>query len=382
MIRYASLILCVAVMALLAIGLIMLSSISNWRGNIEEPYFFLHRQAEMVAAGIFLAVIVSRLQSSVIRKYTPWVLGICCIALALCYIPGVGVSEYGAARWIKMPGLGRVQPSEPAKLITILMLVTWFARWQTETHRFWRGFVLPGCIVGLPVLLIAGETDVGSALSLSLAISLVMFCAGTRLLFLIPCALLAMGAAGYYLKSNDTRRERIEAWLDLESPEHQKNKGYQQYQGLLAFGNGGAEGTGLGNGYAKFGALTFCESDFILPAIGEELGLRGTLGIVLCFVVIAVAGTAIAISAVDVFDRLLAIGLTCLLVIPSMQNIGVTTAALPNDGLPLPFVSYGGTNMVSLLMVVGLLCGIHRRSRIHEVKEAPMAAMKSYAVRL
>ena len=140
----------------------------------------------------------------------------------------------------------------------------------------------------------------------------------------------------------------------------------QQWRSLLAFSNGGVDGLGLGNGAEKHGYLPFAHTDFIFPIIGEELGLWFTLGTVLCFVIIAVYGIGVAIYANDMFGRLLAIGLTCLIVVPSMMNIGVTTGLLPNTGLPLPFVSYGGTNLVFTLVAIGLLISIHRRSKFDD----------------
>jgi cell division protein FtsW len=151
---------------------------------------------------------------------------------------------------------------------------------------------------------------------------------------------------------------------------------------LLAFGNGGPMGVGLGNGSEKFGTLTFAHIDFIFPVVGEELGLPFTLGTVLCYVLIAVSGCSIAVQASNLFDRCLALGLTCVVVVPAMVNIAVTTAVLPNDGLPLPFVSFGGTSLVFSLGAIGLLCGIHRRSSVTDERPLPVAGVKSYAVKL
>ena len=139
---------------------------------------------------------------------------------------------------------------------------------------------------------------------------------------------------------------------------------------------------GLGNGVEKFGTLTFAHIDFIFPVVGEELGLPFTLGVVLCYVLIAVAGCGIALQAKNVFNRCLALGLTCMIVVPAIQNIAVTTALLPNDGLPLPFVSYGGTSLVFSLAAVGMLVGIHRRSHARVSQEFPLTGQTRLAVRL
>lgn len=379
--RSASVSLCAAVSALIALGLVMLASTGAWAKSAPTPYSFVTGQAIFAVVGLIGAIIASRLDPILMRKVWPVALFIVCILLALCFVPGIKREEWGASRWIHLPIIGRFQPSELAKVVVILVLAGWFARWQTETHTFLRGFLLPGLLVAIPVGLIAVETDIGSALALSVAIAAVLFCVGTRLLYLVPTALIGIAGAAAYVRMDPVRWTRIEAWLDLEA--HQLGKGQQQWRALLAFGNGGPSGVGLGNGSEKFGTLTFAYSDFIFPIVGEELGLAFTLGTVLCFVVIAVCGCSIAARASSVFDRCLAVGLTAVVVVPAMVNIAVTTAVMPNDGLPLPFVSHGGTNLLISLGAVGLLCGIHRRSHLvpHE-KTLPAVGSRVYAVKL
>ena len=237
-------------------------------------------------------------------------------------------------------------------------------------------------IAGVPILLIAGETDIGSALSLSVVVGVILFCVGSRLLYTVPVALVLMAAAGWYISHDANRWSRIEAWLHLEDPVYQLGFGMQQWRALLALGNGGPWGVGLGNGVEKFGTLTFAHIDFIFPVVGEELGLPFTLGAVLCYVLIAVAGCGIALQAHNVFNRCVALGLTCMIVVPAIQNIAVTTAMLPNDGLPLPFVSFGGTSLVFSLAAVGMLVGIHRRSHACAPQEFPLTRQTRLAVRL
>lgn len=378
--RSASIILCTAVAALVVLGLVMLTSTSAWVKNVEYEYKLLVRQGVMVVVGLIGACVASRVNPMWMRKAWPVALAVTCVLLALCFVPGFAKPEFGANRWIQIPLLGQFQPSELAKIVIVIAMAAWFARWQTETGTFWRGFVIPGVIIAIPIGLIAIETDVGSALSLSVTAGAIFFCVGTRLFYLVPTALAGIGGAVWFVHSNDNRWSRIVAWLDLE--QHQLGKGMQQWRALLAFGNGGPDGVGLGNGSEKFGTLTFAYSDFIFPVVGEELGLPFTLGTVLCYVVIAVCGCSIAMQASTIFDRCMAIGLTCIVVVPAMVNIAVTTAAFPNDGLPLPFVSFGGTSLLISLGAIGLLCGIHRRSRPVEYRPLPVAGMRSYAVKL
>jgi cell division protein FtsW len=380
MFRHASILLCLAVAALVALGLVMLASTSVWVKGIDESYLFVRKQTTMVVVGLILAIAAAFVPGEWLRKMAPWMwlgsLGL----LVLCFVPGIGVEIYGSKRWIQVPLIGQFQPSELAKAVTVIALAAWFARWQTEVPTFIRGFIIPGAIAGAPILAIAAETDVGSALALSVATGAILYTVGTRLIFIVPTALSVISVAAVYIYNNENRWSRIQAWLDLEG--HQLGKGMQQWRALLALGNGGPWGAGLGNGVEKFSTLTFAHIDFIFPVIGEELGLPFTLGVVICYVLIAVSGTAIAVQATNVFSRCLALGLTAMIVVPAMVNIGVTTAVLPNDGLPLPFVSYGGTSLVFSLAAVGLLVGIHRNSHAASKQEFPLTRETRLAVRL
>jgi len=382
MTRHCSTILCAAVAALVALGLIMLTSTGAWVKGVEAPYHFLTRQTLFVVTGLIAAILAARLPVEKFRRLAPWMFVVACVLLILCFVPGVRVEIFGSKRWIQVPGLPQFQPSELAKIVLVVCLSAWFARWQTEVHTFWRGFVIPGMIAGVPIVLIACETDVGTALSLSVAVGAILFCVGTRLVYAVPTAVAVISAAAWYIYQDENRWGRIVAWRDLDNPIHQLDRGMQQWRALLALGNGGPWGVGLGNGVEKFGTLTFAHIDFIFPVVGEELGLPVTLGVVLCYVLIAVAGCGIALQANSVFNRCLALGLTCVIVVPAIQNIAVTTAMLPNDGLPLPFVSYGGTSLVFSLAAVGILVGIHRQSHARVTQEFPLTRQTRLAVRL
>ena len=382
MARYLNIALCMAVATLVVLGLVMLASTSAWVKGVEDPYYFFVRQSWMAVAGVIGAMLLAVLDPSHLRRFWPWLLLAGCLLLALCYVPGVAADLNGERRWINFPVVNRFQPSEVAKAITMIALAGWFARWQTEIPTFFKGFVVPSILLGIPLCLILFETDMGTAVGLGAAGFAVLFTAGVRLIYLVPTVLTGCTAFYFLVRSNENRWTRIEAWLNLEDPFHQMNKGLQQWRALLAFGNGGVKGQGLGNGFEKFGHMPYAHTDFIFPNIGEELGLWGTLATVLCYVVIAVAGIGVAMYSRNVFNRCLAIGLTAVIVVPAMINIAVTTAVLPNTGLPLPFVSYGGTNLVFTLASVGLLCGIHRRSRLEVKPDRSFSIEKTYEVRL
>lgn len=382
MIRHCSTILCAAVAALVALGLIMLTSTGAWVSGVEAPYHFVGKQALYVLVGLVGAAVLARWPLERLRKLAPWIFGLTCVLLILCYVPGIKVEIYGSKRWIHLPGMPQFQPSELAKIVVVLCLGAWFARWQTEIHTFWRGFVLPGLIAGVPILLIAAEVDLGTALALAVTVSAIMFCVGTRLLFAMPAAASVLCGAAWYVSHNANRMGRIQAWLHLDDPSYQIDRGMQQWRSLLALGNGGPWGMGLGNGVEKFGTLTFAHIDFIFPVVGEELGLPATLGAILCYVLIAVAGCGIALESNTVFNRCCALGLTTVIVAPALINIAVATALIPNTGLPLPFISFGGTSLVLSLCAVGILIGIHRRSHARPAEEFPLTRQTRLAVRL
>ncbi len=373
--------LSLAVIALVTLGLVMLTSTGVGSAKAED-YHLVKKQGLFIMLGLLGALVISNVDYRRLRPFwIPALVG-SCLLLALCYMPGVGQSIKGAARWIKIPGLPQFQPSELAKIFVIIALAAWYAHYQTEGRKFFKGFVWPSILLGFPVLLIFFEKDMGTAAALGAAGVLVMYAAGVRLPYLGAAALTALGGMALVVMQNPERMGRIKAIFDLESKEVAQGQGFQQRVALDAFHNGGIQGKGLGDGYESRYHLPESHTDFIFPVIGEELGLWFTLGSVLCFVVIMVSGIAIAMQARDVFGRLLAVGLTSVIVIPAMMNIGVCTAVLPNTGLPLPLISYGGTNVLFTLLAIGVLMSIHRQSFTVERSEIPDMAEKKYCVRL
>ncbi|MBT8044087.1 MAG: putative lipid II flippase FtsW [Verrucomicrobiae bacterium] len=373
--------LCLAVTALVTLGLVMLTSTSVWDDEVDG-YALVKKQAMFIALGLVGALIISAVDYKKLKPFWIPLLVISCILLGLCYAPEIGQSIKGEARWVKFPGLPQFQPSELAKIFVIMALAAWYAHFQTEGRTFFKGFIWPSLLLGVPVLLIFFEKDMGTAMALGLSGVVVMYIAGARLPYLGTAGATAITGMAFVVWKNPERMGRVMALFDLESDKYRLGDGYQQLHGLYAFANGGVEGTGLGNGVEKHGYLPEAHTDFIFPAIGEELGLWFTLGSVFCFVLIVVYGISIAMHAKDIFGRLLAVGLTCIIVVPAMMNIGVTTAVLPNTGLPLPFISYGGTNMVFTLIAVGLLISIHRQTVFITRDETPVINEKKQSVRI
>ena len=362
--RRNAIMICLGTTALVVLGLIMLASTSVWVETADSKYSHLIRQSRWTAIGVVLASIVACMDYRIFKKHAKFIFISSVILLILCYVPGIKHTVNGETRWIRLPVLGQFQPSEIAKLGVIIAVGAYLAHFQSETRTFKKGFIIPGLLIVVPVGLIFFEKDMGTAVGLAAACFAILYIAGTRLIYLILSSISGLTLLFLAVYTNPNRWDRITSFTDMEA--NKLGAGLQQWRSLLAFSNGGVDGLGLGNGAEKHGYLPFAHTDFIFPIIGEELGLWFTLGTVLCFVIIAVYGIGVAIYAKDMFGRLLAIGITCLIVVPSMMNIGVTTGLLPNTGLPLPFVSYGGTNLVFTLIGIGLLVSIHRRSKFDD----------------
>ena len=356
--------ICLGTTALVVLGLIMLASTSVWVETENSKYSHLIKQSRWTAIGVILAAIVACMDYRLFKKHAKFIFISSVILLALCYVPGIKHTVNGETRWIRLPVIGQFQPSEIAKLGVIIAVGAYLAHFQSETRTFRKGFIIPGILIVVPVGLIFFEKDMGTAVGLAAACFAILYIAGTRTIYLAFSAIAGSSLLFLAVYKNPNRWDRITSFTDMEA--NKLGSALQQWRSKLAFSNGGVEGLGLGNGAEKHGYLPFAHTDFIFPMIGEELGLWFTLGTVLCFVIIAVYGIGVAIYAKDTFGRLLAIGVTCLVVIPSMMNIGVTTGLLPNTGLPLPFVSYGGTNLVFTLVAIGILVSIHRSSNFDD----------------
>jgi len=366
--RRNAIMICLGATALVVLGLIMLASTSVWVETADSKYSHLIKQSRWTLIGVVLATFVACTDYRLFKTHAKHIFIFSVILLALCYVPGIKHTVHGETRWIRLPVIGQFQPSEIAKLGVIVAIAAYLAHFQTETRTFKKGFFIPGILIMLPVGLIFFEKDMGTAVGLAASCFAILYIAGTRARYLAFSAISGISALALAVYTNPNRFQRIIAFMDMEA--NKLGAALQQWRSKLAFSHGGVNGLGLGNGAEKHGYLPFAHTDFIFPIIGEELGLWFTLGTVLCFVIIAVYGIGVAIYASDMFGRLLAIGLTCLVVIPSMMNIGVTTGILPNTGLPLPFVSYGGTNLVFTLVAIGLLVSVHRKSNFEHDNKA------------
>jgi cell division protein FtsW len=367
--RKSAYILFLAVLGMLVIGIVMLFSTSAFaRDSHGDAYFFLKRQGVWLSLGLIICFAAALIDYHFWQR-TWWLwLILALVTLALCFVPHVGLRINGSRRWI---GLGSVafQPSEIAKIATLFFLGWWFARYEKTTQHPVFGFAIPLAIVSTLLLLIICEVDLGTTALVGATAFLVMFVAGTSPILL---GLLALaGSSAIFFAATHERMGRLLAFTDLER--YKQDAGLQQMQALIAWGSGGIEGLGLGNGRQKMLYLPYAHTDFIFPMIGEELGLRVSLLVVFLFIVIIVCGIVIALHARDRFGLLLATGIVALLGLQAAVNIGVTTSLLPNKGLPLPFVSYGGSNLVACLFGIGLLLNIYRQGNLETTNRRRVA---------
>src|SRR4051812_1344368 len=350
----------VAVLGLLVIGIIMLFSTSAFaRESHGDVYAFVKRQAVWLVVG-FVVCVVAALVDYHFWQRTWWLwFGLALLTLALCFVPHVGLRLNGSRRWL---GLGPVsfQPSETAKLAVVFFLGDWFARHEKNSGHPLYGFILPLAII-LPLLaLILAEVDLGTTALIGATAFVIMFIAGTNPILLGGIAVAAFGGILFIATQMSERMGRLAAFLDPQR--FKDDAGLQQMQALIAWGSGGMDGLGLGNGRQKMLYLPYAHTDFIFPMIGEELGLRISLLVVFLFVVVVVCGMMIALHAKDRFGLLLGSGIISLIGLQAAVNMGVTTSLLPNKGLSLPFISYGGSNLVECLFGVGLLLSIYRQA--------------------
>ncbi len=369
--RKSAYLLFLAVLGLLAIGAVIIYSTGAFaRDSHGDSLFFIKKHAIWLGIGLVLCGGAALVDYHFWQR--TWAIWFVCsmIALAVCFLLP---AKNGSHRWIVVHGWS-VQPSEFAKLAAVFFLAFWFSRYEKESSQIWRGFVLPLLVIGLLVSLIATEVDLGTTALLGATTFVVMFIAGTNLALLGALSLGGIGGILFIATHISERMARLTAFMHPE--QFRQDAGLQQMQALIAWGLGGISGRGLGHGVQKMAYLPYAHTDFIFPIIGEELGLRFSLLVVFLFVVVIVCGLTIALHARDRFGLLLAAGIVSLLGWQAAINIGVTTSLLPNKGMPLPFISYGGSNLIVALFAVGVLINIYRQGVLE-----PVAAKKQMPVR-
>lgn len=349
-----------AVIVVCAIGLtflgltILFSASASFK---QGPYYYLNKQLLGVVLAVICAVVMARVDLEFLRKQVWLVGGAALLGLVLVLIPGLGVSVNGSRRWLGI-GPARFQVSEFAKIAMVFCLAHYLAINQTRIADFKRGYVIPIGFVALFAGLMILEPDFGTA-ALTVSVGLVLlFLAGARWRYILPTVALFGGLFSVAVMLNPNRLRRFLAFLDVEG--NKQGGTYQLYQSLAAFAAGGVEGAGLGQGRQQMNFLPEAHTDFIFAVIGEELGLGFTLGVVVVFVTIFIAGVLHLRKAPNLFQYLLATGALLLICLQAIINLGVVTGLLPTKGMSLPFISAGLSNLMLMGMLVGVLVNTQR----------------------
>ena len=340
-----------AAISLTMIGLVMLFS----AGVVRGAQALLTKQIIWLALSLVMGLYAAFMDLEWLRRKAWVVFGLCILGLILTLVPGIGVKVNGAQRWI---GLGplRIQPSEFAKIGLVIILAAYFSQRHREIKTFLYGFFIPSVVIGLCCGLIILQPDFGTCFLCGAVAATMMFQAGTSLRWLLPVAGLAIAAFSVLVYFDPVRIRRVTSFLDVEA--NANDSAYQLWQGMLAFGVGGLDGVGLGMGRQQMHFLPEAHTDFIFPVIGEELGLLVTSGIVLCFLVLFASVFLRLRQAPRLYEYLLAMGAILFVTLQAIINMGVVTGSLPTKGMSLPFISYGGSNLMVTFVLLGFVINV------------------------
>ena len=354
--------LLISILLILFIGLMMVYSASAVLAFHEfgDKFYFLKRQSIFAGLGLMSMFFMMNVNYSVWKKWAPTLVIICFGLLLLVLIPGVGVVRGGARSWLGIGSFG-IQPSEFMKLGMILFLAKWLSAEQQKITQFTKGLLPPLGLVFLAFGLIMLQPDLGTGAVMVGASMILIYTAGASMRHLGGLALVGViGFVGLIIAA-PYRLKRITYFLDPWSDP--LGGGYQIIQSLFAIGPGGLVGLGLGMSRQKFSYLPEPQTDFIFSILAEELGFIGGFTLILLFLVIVWRGIRTAIAAPDTFGSLLAIGITSIIGVQVLINIGVVIGMMPVTGITLPLVSYGGSSLTLLLTGLGILLNISRYSR-------------------
>jgi cell division protein FtsW len=347
-------------LALTLLGLVVLSSAGEDASKeaITDPLIYFRRQLAWCVISIVPLAVIATVPLERLRKLR-WVIGLGAILVLVAVLsPHIGTAHKGARRWLEFHGL-RLQPSDFGKLALVVCLASYLGANQRHIGTFLRGFVAPIVITAIFAGLIIREPDFGTAALCGLVGVTLMYLAGTRLMYLIPSVLAGGTLFSIMVYFDPVRIKRVMSFLDIEA--NKADGTYQLYQGIVGFGSGGLTGVGLGQGRQQLAFLPEAHTDFVLAVLGEELGLVATAGVVLVFLIIFIVSLRALRRAPNLFEFTLACGALLMLTGQALINMGVVTGLLPTKGMSLPFLSYGGTNLVLMFAFIGLLMNCFRR---------------------
>jgi len=351
--------LLLSTLVLVAFGLLMVYSASSVMAlkRYGDSAYFLKRQALWAGGGLVAMYAAWKMDYRKFKYISLPALAVMFILLLLVLVPGIGAEINGAKRWIRIAGLS-FQPSEFVKPALIVVVAASLARRAEKLADFWFGLGPYLLLSGAFMLLIVIEPDLGTAAALGVVIITMLFVAGAKPAHMLYLVLAVTPVLYYELMHVSFRLKRLMVYIDpWQDP---LGKGFQTIQSFLAFGGGGLTGLGLGESRQKLLFLPEPHSDFIFSVIGEEFGLMGAISVAILFALFTLCGMRLALKCQDRFGSLLAFGLTLMIGLQSIINMGVTTGLFPNKGMPLPFISAGGSSIFVALLSVGMLLSIAR----------------------
>ena len=350
-------VLLTVILALTGFGIVMVYSASAIYAaqKYGSPDYFLRRDLVWALMGLVAMTVAARIDYGVWRRWTYPALGVTVALLGSVLVVGSRIN--GARRWFHVGGLS-FQPAELAKLALILYLAYSLAKKAEKVKSFTVGFVPHMAVCGLMMLLLLKQPDLGTACILGMATLLVLFVAGAKISYLFIAFLAAAPIVYQAIVGTPWRLRRMLAYIDPW--QYRYDVGYQITESLISIGSGGKTGLGLGDGKQKLFFLPEAHTDYILAIVGEELGLVGLCCVAATFVILIWRGVRASLRARDAFGAYLAFGITAVFGLQAMVNLGVVLGALPTKGLPLPFVSFGGSTLVVDLFAAGLLLNVSR----------------------
>lgn len=346
----------IAILMMLGLQALYSASFALAMAAYNDPAYFVVRQVIFAVFGIGVLLFTWRVPFLFWKRLSMPIAGAAAVALVAVLIPGVGVSTYGAQRWISLGPLPDIQPAEFVKLAIIIYFSAWLTQKQKVIKRFSTGLAFCA-MLGATALVMLAQPDLGST-TVVLASGLVLYYlagAPSQILVLIFGGI---AAASPLLLAASYRSQRWASFVDPWSDP--LGNGFHIIQSLIALGSGGLTGLGFGSSRQKFFYIPGSHSDAIFAIIGEELGLIGTLAVIILFVFLGYRGFRIALRCPDKFGGLLAAGITTWLCVQAFINIGGITHTIPFTGIPLPFISYGGSSLLALMAAIGILLNISR----------------------
>ncbi|MBI5511897.1 MAG: putative lipid II flippase FtsW [Deltaproteobacteria bacterium] len=351
-----------AVAALVGIGIVLVYSSSSVFAarTYQDAEHFLRLQLGWAVLGLVGLWVATRTSAELLHRRAGLFLAVSLFLCAIVLIPGIGHLAGGARRWLTVAGVG-FQPSEVAKVAVVLMMAAMLARRDSQSPEARQSLLVPVALAQVPVLLILAEPDLGTALVIEIIVGMMVFMAGLRLRTLGLIGLAALPVFYHLVVGTPFRLQRLLSFIDPWA--YRSTIGYQVTEALISIGSGGVFGVGLGEGKHKLFFLPEAHTDFIFAILGEELGLVGVVALVGAFGIVIWRGLEAGRRAATGFDAYLAVGATMLLGVPAVFNLLVATGLLPTKGLPLPLISYGGSNLVLTLVALGLVMRVERDGR-------------------